>query len=143
MAILFLIICTSPSPPSSNQYQRERIKLFPEKFWEMQKGNQQKTCRTFPCLLNIHSSELIKNKKITKYILNLSSDNNNSKPTFTQILVASSLGLVIAAAMHYRIRRLRDQKIIPRRRVTDSGRVEKLERFPHYVGNYYIWSENF
>ncbi|GAY55820.1 hypothetical protein CUMW_167010 [Citrus unshiu] len=67
------------------------------------------------------------------YILNLSSDNNNSKPTFTQILVASSLGLVIAAAMHYRIRRLRDQKIIPRRRVTDSGRVEKLERFPHYV----------
>lgn len=72
------------------------------------------------------------------YILNLSSDNNNSKPTFTQILVASSLGLVIAAAMHYRIRRLRDQKIIPRRRVTDSGRVEKLERFPHYVGNYYI-----
>ncbi|KAL5792803.1 hypothetical protein ACOSP7_001397 [Xanthoceras sorbifolium] len=58
---------------------------------------------------------------------------NNGRPTFTQILVASSLGLIIAAAMHYRFRKLRDQKIIPRRRSSDSGRVEKLERFSHYV----------
>ncbi|KAK2648521.1 hypothetical protein Ddye_016010 [Dipteronia dyeriana] len=60
-------------------------------------------------------------------------DDNNGKPTFTQILVASSLGLIIAAAMHYRYRKLRDQKVIPRRRSSDSGRVEKLERFSHYV----------
>ncbi|XP_031255313.1 uncharacterized protein LOC116113304 [Pistacia vera] len=57
----------------------------------------------------------------------------NTKPTFTQVIVASSLGLIIAAAMHIRIRRLRDQKIIPRKRSSHSGHVEKLERFPHYV----------
>uniref|UniRef100_A0A7N0T3V6 Zeta toxin domain-containing protein n=1 Tax=Kalanchoe fedtschenkoi TaxID=63787 RepID=A0A7N0T3V6_KALFE len=51
--------------------------------------------------------------------------------SFSQILVASSIGLIIAAAVHYKKRR--DQRIIPRARLTESGRVEKLERFPHYV----------
>ncbi|XP_059431434.1 calmodulin calcium-dependent NAD kinase isoform X4 [Corylus avellana] len=60
-------------------------------------------------------------------------NDNSSKPTFTQILVASSIGLIIAAAMHYRFRKLRDHKLAPRLRLSDSGRVEKLERFPHYV----------
>ncbi|ONH93408.1 hypothetical protein PRUPE_8G230300 [Prunus persica] len=63
-----------------------------------------------------------------------SSDHNNSKPTFTQILVASSIGIIIAAAVHCRLRKLKDQKIIPRLKISDSSRVQhKLERFPHYV----------
>ncbi|TXG63772.1 hypothetical protein EZV62_010766 [Acer yangbiense] len=61
-------------------------------------------------------------------------DDNNGKPTITQILVASSLGLIIAAAMHYRYRKLRDQKVIPRRRSSDSGRVEKLESAARQMG---------
>ncbi|XWS76304.1 hypothetical protein CRYUN_Cryun01aG0164400 [Craigia yunnanensis] len=60
---------------------------------------------------------------------------HNSKPTFTQILVASSIGFIIAAAVRYHFRKLRDQKIIPRlrSRAKGHGRIEKLERFPHYV----------
>lgn len=57
---------------------------------------------------------------------------SNNITSFSQIIVASSIGLIIAVAVHYKKRR--DQKIIPRARLTDSGRVEKLERFPHYVG---------
>ncbi|XP_058198147.1 calmodulin calcium-dependent NAD kinase isoform X1 [Rhododendron vialii] len=59
--------------------------------------------------------------------------NGTSRPTCTQILVASSIGLIIAAAMHYRLKKLRDQKIVPRIKISDSGQVEKLERFSHYV----------
>ncbi|CAK9326516.1 unnamed protein product [Citrullus colocynthis] len=58
---------------------------------------------------------------------------SGSKPSLGQIVWASSIGLIIVAAMHYRIRKLRDQKIIPRLKVSDTGRVEKLESFPHYV----------
>lgn len=61
--------------------------------------------------------------------------NSSSKPTYTQILVASSVGLIIAAALHYRIRKLRDKKIIPRKRLTDTGQVLSIEKFSHYVGN--------
>ncbi|KAK9281447.1 hypothetical protein L1049_004349 [Liquidambar formosana] len=57
----------------------------------------------------------------------------NSKPTFTQIFLASSIGLIVVVAVHYRHRKIRDQKNIPRAKLSDSGRVEKLERFPHYV----------
>ncbi|PQM34872.1 uncharacterized protein Pyn_03890 [Prunus yedoensis var. nudiflora] len=36
--------------------------------------------------------------------------------------------------VHYRLRKLKDQKIIPRLKISDSSRVQhKLERFPHYV----------
>ncbi|KAM7521677.1 hypothetical protein LguiA_011579 [Lonicera macranthoides] len=59
--------------------------------------------------------------------------NPSGKPTYTQILLASSLGLIIAAAMHYRLRRIRDQKIVPRIKIADSGQPLKLERFSHYV----------
>ncbi|XP_022759753.1 uncharacterized protein LOC111306110 isoform X1 [Durio zibethinus] len=63
------------------------------------------------------------------------SSDYNSKPTFTQVMVASSIGFIIAAALRYHLRKLRDQKIIPRLRSRDKGhgRIEKLERFPHYV----------
>lgn len=59
-----------------------------------------------------------------------------SKPTFTQIFLASSLGLVIAAAVHYHFKKLKDRKIVPC--LIDSGRREKCERFPHYVGKHKI-----
>ncbi|KAJ6998534.1 hypothetical protein NC653_014646 [Populus alba x Populus x berolinensis] len=47
-------------------------------------------------------------------------------------MAASSIGL-IAAAVHYRLWKLRDRKIIPRLRPSEAGRAEKLESFPHYV----------
>lgn len=56
-----------------------------------------------------------------------------SKPTFTQIFVVSSIGIIIAAAMHFRLRKLKDQKMVPRRKASQNGRHEKLERFSHYV----------
>ncbi|KAA8543331.1 hypothetical protein F0562_021174 [Nyssa sinensis] len=35
--------------------------------------------------------------------------------------------------MHYRVKKTRDRKIIPRIKVSDTGQVEKHERFSHYV----------
>ncbi|KAK9945183.1 hypothetical protein M0R45_010710 [Rubus argutus] len=63
----------------------------------------------------------------------MQTDENNGRPPFTQVLVAASIGIIIAAAMHYRLRKTKDEKIIPRLRVSDSSRVHKIERFPHYV----------
>ncbi|XP_047335693.1 calmodulin calcium-dependent NAD kinase-like [Impatiens glandulifera] len=54
-------------------------------------------------------------------------------PSYTQILVASSVGLIIAAAMHYRLKKVRDCKVIPRIRLSDQGGVIYLECFPSYV----------
>ncbi|CAA0828041.1 P-loop containing nucleoside triphosphate hydrolases superfamily protein [Striga hermonthica] len=59
--------------------------------------------------------------------------NSNTKPTYTQILVASSIGLIIAAAMHYRLRKIRDQRIVPRITLSEIGQVLDIERFGHYV----------
>ncbi|WJZ90021.1 hypothetical protein VitviT2T_009199 [Vitis vinifera] len=55
-------------------------------------------------------------------------DKGNS--TFTQILIASVIGFIIAALMHFRFRRC--LKIVPHMKITDTGQV-KLERFSHYV----------
>ncbi|KAI4301149.1 hypothetical protein L6164_034458 [Bauhinia variegata] len=57
----------------------------------------------------------------------------NSKLSFTQILVASSIGLIFALALHYQLKKIRDQKIIPRLRLSRSGHAPRLERFSHYV----------
>ncbi|KAK7277572.1 hypothetical protein RJT34_22587 [Clitoria ternatea] len=57
----------------------------------------------------------------------------NGKTTFTQIVVASSIGLIFAAAMHYRFRKMRDRKIIPRLRLSKASKTPKLEQFSHYV----------
>ncbi|EPS63235.1 hypothetical protein M569_11553 [Genlisea aurea] len=57
----------------------------------------------------------------------------NMNPTCTQILVASSIGLIIAAAVHYRLRKIVEQRIIPRIKVSSSGQVLSVERFSHYV----------
>ncbi|KAK8487848.1 hypothetical protein V6N11_047405 [Hibiscus sabdariffa] len=52
-----------------------------------------------------------------------------------KILVASSVGIVVAVAVGYHVKKQRDQKIIPRLRSrnTSWGRLEKLEAFPQYV----------
>ncbi|XP_062080751.1 calmodulin calcium-dependent NAD kinase isoform X1 [Humulus lupulus] len=57
----------------------------------------------------------------------------NNKPTFTQIVAVSSIGLMIAAAVHYRLRKLKAEKMVPRRKASQNGRLDKLERFSHYV----------
>ncbi|KAL1547147.1 calmodulin calcium-dependent NAD kinase-like [Salvia divinorum] len=59
--------------------------------------------------------------------------NGGAKATYTQILVASSVGLIIAAALHYRIRKLRDRKIVPRKRISAADQVLSIEKFSHYV----------
>ncbi|XP_059660390.1 calmodulin calcium-dependent NAD kinase isoform X2 [Cornus florida] len=58
--------------------------------------------------------------------------NGNHKPTFKEIILASSIGLIIAAAMHFRFKKIRDQKIVAKLKL-DSRHVEKVERFSHYV----------
>lgn len=61
--------------------------------------------------------------------------NNNNTTTFTQILVISSIGLLLALALHYHLRKLRHSKNIPRLRLSHKHKGhEKLERFSHYVG---------
>ncbi|XP_027183886.1 uncharacterized protein LOC113782173 [Coffea eugenioides] len=57
----------------------------------------------------------------------------SSKPTYAQILIASSVGLMVAAAMHYRLKKIRDNRIIPKMRIPESGQVVKLEKFSYYV----------
>lgn len=61
---------------------------------------------------------------------------DHDKPTYAQIIFASLIGLIIAAAMHIRLRKFRTQKIIPwiRVGVSKARQPLKLERFPHYVG---------
>ncbi|KAK4281241.1 hypothetical protein QN277_012762 [Acacia crassicarpa] len=55
------------------------------------------------------------------------------KPSFTLVLVASCIGLMFALTLHYFLKRIRDQKIIPRIRLSKTGHPLKLERFSHYV----------
>lgn len=78
------------------------------------------------------------------------SDSYDMKPSFRQIVVVSSIGLILVILLHYRLKQIRDQKIIPRLRLSRTGHTPKLERFSHYVGKqicnifyYYIhWSIN-
>nr|XP_004493755.1 uncharacterized protein LOC101508116 [Cicer arietinum] len=57
----------------------------------------------------------------------------NLKPSFTQIVVVTSIGLIFVIAIHYRLKQIRDQRIIPRLRLSRAGHTPKLERFSHYV----------
>ncbi|CAN4076832.1 unnamed protein product [Withania somnifera] len=57
----------------------------------------------------------------------------SSKASYTQILVASFIGLMVAAAVHYRLKKLRYQKIVPRTKVTNTGQILRFESFSHYV----------
>ncbi|CAI0434328.1 unnamed protein product [Linum tenue] len=58
----------------------------------------------------------------------------NTFSTFHQVVIASFVGLILVIIVHYRYQKLRDRRIIPRLRPSQSGRrTEKLERFSHYV----------
>ncbi|KAE8696937.1 histone H1-like [Hibiscus syriacus] len=52
-----------------------------------------------------------------------------------KILVASSVSIIVAAAVRYHVKKRKDQKLIPhlRSRKTSWGRLEMIESFPHYV----------
>ncbi|KAF8392269.1 hypothetical protein HHK36_022611 [Tetracentron sinense] len=58
-----------------------------------------------------------------------------SKAILIPIFLTSSIGFIVAAAMHFRQRKrpMRDQKIAPQLQTTNSGHGNKLERFSHYV----------
>jgi len=64
-------------------------------------------------------------------------------PSFTQIIVAFSVGLLFIVVFHYRLKQTRDRKIIPRIRLSRASHVPKLERFSHYVGNNICFSISF
>ncbi|KAG9142908.1 hypothetical protein Leryth_016273 [Lithospermum erythrorhizon] len=55
------------------------------------------------------------------------------KPLCTQIFIASSIGLIFAAAVHYRLKKTRLQRMSPRIKLSNTGQVLKLEKFSHYV----------
>nr|KAJ0188371.1 hypothetical protein LSAT_V11C900458720 [Lactuca sativa] len=57
---------------------------------------------------------------------------SSEKPVYTQIIVASSIGIIIAASMHFGFKR-RQGRIIPRIQVSDTGQPLKLEHFSQYV----------
>ncbi|CAI8596410.1 unnamed protein product [Vicia faba] len=59
--------------------------------------------------------------------------NYDAKPSFTQILVISSIGLIFFIALRYHLKKIRDQKIITRLRLSRAGHPPKLERFSHYI----------
>lgn len=73
-----------------------------------------------------------------RHCINITQSNVDSdydaKPSFTQILVISSIGLIFFIALRYHLKKIRDQKIIPRLRLSRAGHPPKLERFSHYVG---------
>ncbi|KAL2321015.1 hypothetical protein Fmac_029984 [Flemingia macrophylla] len=62
-----------------------------------------------------------------------SSSDYDFKPSFTQIIVASSIGMMFVVVLHFRLKQIRDRKIIPRLRLSRAGHVPRLERFSHYV----------
>lgn len=59
---------------------------------------------------------------------------NDNLPTYAQIIVASSIGLIIIFAMHIWFRRGGSNKIMPWIRVSKSRQPLKLEKFHDYVG---------
>jgi len=62
---------------------------------------------------------------------------------FTHVLAASFAGLIAAAAAsRYRKQEstvVTDEKIIPQVDKTESGRLEKIEKFSHYVGMFHFF----
>ncbi|MFS7975238.1 hypothetical protein Hanom_Chr10g00878101 [Helianthus anomalus] len=63
-----------------------------------------------------------------------SDDASGEKPTYKHVIVASSIGLVLAATMHFGLKRRKRYQIIPRIGASDTGQPLKIETFPHYVG---------
>ncbi|TMW88918.1 hypothetical protein EJD97_017907 [Solanum chilense] len=57
----------------------------------------------------------------------------NIKPIYIQIFSASWICLIVSAAVYYRLKKIRNQKIIPRIELSRIGQVLKFEKFSHYV----------
>uniref|UniRef100_A0A2P2N002 Transmembrane protein n=1 Tax=Rhizophora mucronata TaxID=61149 RepID=A0A2P2N002_RHIMU len=104
----------------------------------MQKGKDQGTKLIGLFLLTSFLATVIHFSLKHPFSSSQTSSDHNSKPTSKLIFVASSIGLLIAAATHSHLRKVRDRKIIPQLRPSKAGRAEKLERFPHYVGNVFF-----
>ena len=81
-------------------------------------------------MVNINKCEC-DNHHLHLLLLLLLLNTDKGKPTLIQILIASVVGVVIAALIQFRLRKC--QKIVPHIKITDTGQV-KLERFHHYVG---------
>ncbi|KAL5135097.1 hypothetical protein HKD37_03G008087 [Glycine soja] len=75
------------------------------------------------------------NQKTQKfsYITDPVVSDDDSKFSFTQIIVTSFIGLIFAVVFHFGLKQTRDRKIIPRIRLSRAGHLPKLERFSHYV----------
>ncbi|KAK7393453.1 hypothetical protein VNO78_22009 [Psophocarpus tetragonolobus] len=85
---------------------------FPHDFHKYPSKNQMEQQRPVSC------------KKLMACVmsLGLGTIQSNGKLTFTQIAVASSIGLIFAVAMHYRLKKLKDRKIIPHLRMSKLGK---------------------
>ncbi|XP_051142190.1 calmodulin calcium-dependent NAD kinase-like [Andrographis paniculata] len=59
--------------------------------------------------------------------------NSHAKPTYTEILVSIIIGFFMVVAVHFRLKKIRDQRFAPRIRTTDNGQVISIEKFSHYV----------
>nr|XP_043638368.1 calmodulin calcium-dependent NAD kinase [Erigeron canadensis] len=70
-----------------------------------------------------------------------SHDGSSENSTYKPIIVASSIGLLIAASVHYGFKRRRYQ-IVPCIRLSDTGQPLKLERFPQYVARQMGFSDS-
>ncbi|KAM3375873.1 calmodulin calcium-dependent NAD kinase-like isoform X1 [Capsicum galapagoense] len=57
----------------------------------------------------------------------------NIKPIYIQIFLASWICLILSAAVYYRLKKFRNQKIVPRIEVSRTGQVLKFEKFSHYI----------
>ncbi|KAM0028368.1 putative Zeta toxin domain, P-loop containing nucleoside triphosphate hydrolase [Helianthus debilis subsp. tardiflorus] len=71
-----------------------------------------------------------------------SDDASGEKPTYKHVIVASSIGLVLAATMHFGLKRRKRYQIIPRIGASDTGQPLKIETFPHYVARQMGFSDS-
>ncbi|KAK7245395.1 hypothetical protein RIF29_40236 [Crotalaria pallida] len=60
-------------------------------------------------------------------------DYDANSSSFTMIIGGLCVGLIFVVALYFRLKQIRDRKIIPRLRLSSSGHAPKLERFSHYV----------
>ncbi|GAA0139864.1 hypothetical protein LIER_01328 [Lithospermum erythrorhizon] len=66
-------------------------------------------------------------------IIGVTNESDFGVTSCTQIFLTSSIGLILAATMHYRLKKIRFQRITPRIKLSDTGQVLKVEKFSHYV----------
>lgn len=86
-----------------------------------------------PTLSSNHNKLHLKN--MVFFFFADSDDASSEKLTYKHVIVASSIGLAIAATLHFGFKRSRRYQIIPKIiGDSDTGQPLKLEGFPQYVG---------